>query len=83
MSPFHERMDDMPKQMKWFMTFVNRLGFPIIVCMWLAYQQFVSGKEGVKALQELKDSVMKVDSSIVQLNQTLRRNSRRIDRTDG
>lgn len=69
----HERTDDMPVYLKWIMTFINRVGFPIMVCIWLAYQQFVSGKETVKALHEFKEVMMSVKDTLEQQNRILRR----------
>ena len=72
----HERNDDMPQYMKWFMTFLNRVGFPILVCIWLAYQQFVAGRETIKALSDLKEVLTQVGNSIEQQNRILRRRER-------
>ena len=63
---------DIPNNMKVFMTIFNRVGFPVIVCMWLAYQQFVSGKETVSALQEFKDVLIQVKDTLEQQNRILR-----------
>lgn len=72
----HGRSDDLPQYLKWFMTFVNRLGFPIMVCVWLAYQQFVSGKETIKAIQEFKEVMMSVKETLEQQNRILRHRAR-------
>lgn len=67
------RYDDMPRQLKWIMNFVNRLGFPILVCIWLAYQQFVDGKNNAKTLGEFKEVLIGLKTSIDQQNKILRR----------
>lgn len=72
----HPRYDDMPKQLKWVMTFVNRLGFPILVCMWLAYQQFVEAKEQRKAMVEFREAIVSLTNSINLQNNLLRRRHR-------
>ena len=72
----HERQEDLPQYLKWVMTFINRVGFPIMVCMWLAYQQFVSGKETVTALQEFKAVMVSVKDAIDQQNRILSRGNR-------
>lgn len=72
----HERNDDMPIYMKWIMTFINRIGFPIVVCGWLAYQQFTMGKETVNALHEFKEVMIQVKDSLDAQNQILRRRSK-------
>lgn len=69
----HERTDDLPQYLKWIMTFINRVGFPILVCMWLAYQQFVSGKETIKALQDVREAMIQVKDSIDQQTKMIRR----------
>lgn len=66
----------MPNGVKVFMAVFNRLGFPVMVCIWLAYQQFISGKETVKALQEFKDVMVQVKDSIDTQNRLLRHRSR-------
>lgn len=72
----HERADDMPLYLKWGMTFINRVGFPILVCMWMAYQQFVTGKETIKALEDFRIVMVQVKDSIDQQNKILRRRSK-------
>lgn len=72
----HERADDLPQYLKWVMTFINRVGFPILVCMWLAYQQFVIGKETIQALHDFKEVMEQVKNSLDQQTKYLRRNGR-------
>ena len=72
----HEKLDDVPLYLKWVMTFINRIGFPIMVCCWLAYQQFVSGKETIQALQEFKQVMISVKETLDQQNRILNRSYR-------
>ncbi len=72
----HERTDDLPQYLKWVMTFINRVGFPILVCIWLAYQQFVSGRETIRALQDFKEVMVQVKDSIDQQTKMIRRRGR-------
>lgn len=72
----HERVDDMPVYLKWLMTFINRVGFPIVVCGWLAYQQFVMGKETVLALHDVKEVMIQVKDALESQNKILRRRPR-------
>jgi hypothetical protein len=72
----HERMDDLPQYLKWGMTFINRVGFPILVCAWLAYQQFVAGKETLKALQDFREVMIQVKDTLEQQNRILRHRSK-------
>lgn len=72
----HERSDDIPPYLRWGMAFINRVGFPILVCIWLAYQQFVSGKETLKALQDFRDVMVQVKDTLEQQNRILRHGRR-------
>lgn len=72
----HERQDDLPVYLKWAMTFINRIGFPIVVCAWMAYQQFVQQKETVDSLHGLKEVLISVKDSLDQQNKILRRRLR-------
>lgn len=83
----HDKGDDLPPYLKWTMTFINRVGFPILVCMWLAYQQFTGDKELLRELQDFKQSFNRLVESverqnsvmkemIEQQNRTLRRSTR-------
>lgn len=66
------RATDIPPYLKWAMDFINRVGFPIVVCAWLAYQQFVSDKEMRKALQEFKEVMVSMKDTLEQQNRILR-----------
>lgn len=77
----HERIDDMPIYLKWGLTVFNRVGFPVIVCAWLAYQQFISGKELTKAVQDFKEVMTQVRDTLEQQNRLLRRSHKGM--TDG
>lgn len=59
-----ERITDMPAPLRWFLIAFKNVGFPVIVCVWLAYQQFVDGQEQRKALGEFKEVVMSLKTSI-------------------
>lgn len=70
----HDQQEDgIPKNVKWVMKFVNNIGFPIIVCVWMAYQQFTQGKETIKALDSFKEVIASLKTSIDQQNRLLRR----------
>jgi len=55
------------------MTVVNRVGFPIVVCAWLAYQQFVSDREQLKMMVEFKEVLISLKTSLEQNNRMMRR----------
>lgn len=67
----HEQAD-IPNNVKVFLTVFNRVGFPVIVCGWLAYLQFVAGRETVKALTDFKDVMVKMNDTLSQQNRILR-----------
>ena len=77
----HERVDDMPQYLKWLMTFINRVGFPVLVCCWLAYQQFVTGRETIKTIQDFKEVLMQVKSSLDNNTETQKRMAEAIYRS--
>lgn len=62
-----------PTNVKWVMKFVNNIGFPIVVCIWLGYQQWTQGKEIVKTLDSFKEVMVSLKGSIDQQNHILRR----------
>lgn len=67
----HEQLE-LPNSVKIFLTLFNRVGFPVIVCGWLAYQQFVAGKETLTAMQGFKEALIKVNDTLEQQNRILR-----------
>lgn len=75
----NDNREDLPQYLKWFMTFINRVGFPILVCCWLAYQQFVSNKEQAKAMSEMKEALITVNNTLEQQNRILRHKRGRDD----
>lgn len=68
--------DNIPNSVKVFMTVFNRLGFPVMVCLWLAYQQFITAKETIKALDDFKAVMVEVKNSIDQQTRILRHTDR-------
>lgn len=72
----HGRQEDLPIYLKWAMTFINRVGFPIVVCAWMAYQQFVQQRETVESLHGLKEVLISVKDTLDQQNRILRHKSR-------
>lgn len=74
MSPEYHRSEEgyIPQNVKWIMKFINNIGFPIAVCIWLAYQNYTQGKETIKALNEFKEVVVSLKGSIDQQTRTLK-----------
>lgn len=70
----HERLSDMPAPLRWTMIFIKQLGFPVAICFYLMYQQYVGGKETVLALHEFKEVLIQVKDILQQQNYILRRN---------
>lgn len=46
-----------PEWLNWFMTFVNRVGFPIAVCIYLGYTQITMMPKLVSALEKVEIAV--------------------------
>jgi hypothetical protein len=67
-----ERLGDMPAPIRWVMVFIKNVGFPIVVCVWLAYQQFIDGKDQRKAINDFRDVLISLKGSIDQQNRILR-----------
>lgn len=74
MSPEYHRNEEgyIPQNVKWIMKFVNNVGFPIVVCIWLGYQQYTQGKEIVATLDSFKEVMISLKTSIDQQNHLLR-----------
>lgn len=64
---------NVPAWLKWTMTFINRVGFPIVVCFWLAYQQFVISKETVATINNLKFVLEEIRIGMNQQNKYFRK----------
>ena len=69
----NDRMTDMPAPMRWFLIAFKNVGFPVIVCAYLAYMQFIDGKEQRKVIGEFKEVLTSLKTSIDQQNKILRR----------
>jgi len=65
----------MPPSLRWIIIFIKQVGFPVMICCWLMYQQFVSGKETIKALQDFKEVMTQVKDTLEQQNRILRHRS--------
>lgn len=57
-------LKDAPKWLRWSMAFINRVGFPIVVCIFLAWLTLFKMEEG-------KDATNKLANAILLLNKTL------------
>lgn len=78
----HIREDDnknIPQWLYWFMTFVNRLGFPIVVCVYLFYSQNTTMHELrasmdmiAKTIQTMAEAVDKNTTAIDEFKRSLR-----------
>lgn len=81
MSPEYHRNEEgyIPNNVKWIMKFINNVGFPIAVCIWLSYQQYVQGKEIVKTLSDFKEVMISLKTSIDQQNRILRHHPKKDD----
>lgn len=62
--PHHERLDDIPNSVKVVMTFINRVGFPILAFLIMAYMCFVTLRENTKVLVEVKGTLVLLNENI-------------------
>ena len=51
------RYDDIPRWLTWGMTFVNRVGFPIAVAVYLGYMQISAIPRLIEALSKVEQAV--------------------------
>jgi hypothetical protein len=79
--PEHHRSDDgyIPSQVKWIMTFINRIGFPIAVCIYFAWQQNTQGKKTIEAINDFKEVVSTLNRNIELQTKILRHKANRDD----
>ena len=59
-----DRREEIPSQIKWAMTFINRNGFPIVAFAVVSYICFVTLKEQSKAISSVNDTLIGVKGSI-------------------
>lgn len=67
------RMDGAPSWLLWTMTFINRIGFPIAVAIYLGYMQLNAMPKIVDALNTMSATMGKVQESIRDNSEILRR----------
>lgn len=68
-----DRITDMPAPLRWFLIAFKQVGFPVLVCVYLGYMQFIDRKEDRKAMSEFKGVIEGLKTSIDQQNRILRR----------
>lgn len=51
------KFDSAPQWLMWLMTFINRIGFPIAVCIYLGYMQLNMMPKMVQALNNVEAAV--------------------------
>lgn len=63
---------DMPSWLKWTMTFINRVGFPIVVCIFLAWLCIFKMDENrqmvVDALKGNTNAILLLKDAVIALN---------------
>lgn len=83
--PEHHREADgyIPSRIKWIMTFINRVGFPIVAFGVVSYLCFATIKEQGKAILELKEvfismkgSIDKNSDSVIRMTEAIYRSTR-------
>lgn len=61
----HERNDEfMPSWMRWSADFIQRIGFPIFMCLVLMYFFFIKMEQNTKAITDLRETMMSVKVAI-------------------
>lgn len=77
--PEHHRDSDLPREGKWLKSMIGDLGFSVVVCVWLLYQNWALsksntslGENSIRAVGEVKEAVTSLTTSVDQLNKNLR-----------
>ncbi len=73
MSVDHERLSDMPPTLRWVLVFIKQVGFPILVSFYLAYMHFVEGAKSTVAMNDFKEVISGLKTSIDKQNRILSR----------
>lgn len=60
----NERLSDMPGPLRWFLVAFKQVGFPVMVTCFLAYMLFVENVKSRAAMNDFKDVMMSVKTSI-------------------
>lgn len=68
----HSRDRDIPQWLYWLMTFINRLGFPVAVCIYLFYSQNTT-------IKELRNSMELIAKTMSTMTGAVDRNTTAID----
>lgn len=81
--PEHYRESDIPDRVKWAMTFINRVGFPILAFGGMCYIHFVGLKDQTRAMEGLTQVFIQMKSSIDNNTDATKRMVEAIYRTRG
>lgn len=81
MSDHDKRIDDDPwaRKARICSDLVSKLGFPILVVIWLAWRDQTQGRETINTLNAFKEVVSSLKISIDQQNRILKHKSRASD----
>ena len=63
----HHRRDEdrsIPSWLYWLMTFINRLGFPIVVCVYLFYTQNSTMKELKTSMEMIATTIQNMATAV-------------------
>lgn len=73
----HMREDDpWARRSRIFSELVKTLGFPVIVCMYFAFQQYTQGRETIQAINSFKEVVSSLKVSIDQQTKIMEQQNR-------
>jgi len=65
-------LENAPDWLKWTMDFINRIGFPIAVCIYLGYQSLTVRPQIVDVLNKFTLTMESMDHSIKENTNALR-----------
>jgi hypothetical protein len=59
-----DRLSDMPGPLRWFLIFFKQVGFPTMVCCFLAYMLFIEGPKNRKNMDDFRDVISTLNRNI-------------------
>lgn len=68
MSQREGRVDDVPRWLHWIMTIINRVGFPVVVAVYLGYVQ-------LNALAKIVDALNVTNATLTEVRSVIKENS--------
>lgn len=69
----NRNLENAPDWLKWMMDFINRIGFPIMVAIYLGWLQINSIPRMINALEQMSQTMNQVQASIEENTEAVRR----------